>query len=63
MSGTSSFAVVLFGTGLRRGLVFGEEVASIVGRIYISGATPKRELATTGYRDGLDVRLPSFMER
>jgi len=49
--------------GLRRGLVSGKEVASIVGRTYISVATPKRELATTGYRDGLDVRLPSFRER
>ena len=49
--------------GLRRGLVSGEEVASIVARTYMSGATPKRELATTSYRDSLDVRLPSFMER
>jgi hypothetical protein len=49
--------------GLRRGLISGKEVAGIVGRTYISVATSKGELATTGYRDGLDVRLPSFRER
>jgi hypothetical protein len=49
--------------GLRRGLVSGGGGRQHRRKDLHKRGHTKRELATTSYRDGLDVRLPSFMER